>query len=274
MKNESKKSTDNRTSVKPASRIVPLVRKVGHSMDIARSKSIAHFAPKKPVAAIVAKPGTAKHVSDIGPMKHPIAAKIERMNLTKNNPLIAKSDVGKSSKLIKEEAIAEAFSKLSEKQKEERIAMKRRYKFVNIFSIGLIILMLIGGFVYLYLPNISMQFASAQANISATYPKYCPDGYSWDAVSYSEGEVNIKFHANTGSSKFAIRQSKSSWDSTAVKNQVSKDSNGEFITTEERGLTIYTYGGNASWVNGGILYNITGDAPLSGDQIRRIATSL
>ena len=125
------------------------------------------------------------------------------------------------------------------------------------------------------MPSLSVRIASIQAGISATYPEYSPNGYSLNGpVQFSDNEVVINFRANTGNTKFVIKQSKSSWDSSAVKNKVSNDSKGEFITTEEKGLTIYTYNGNASWVNGGILYAITGDAPLSGDQIRRIATSL
>lgn len=40
------------------------------------------------------------------------------------------------------------------------------------------------------------------------------------------------------------------------------------------GLTIYSSGKNAVWVNGGILYQITGSANLSNEQIQKIATSL
>lgn len=283
MKNESQKTLYDRTIRTPASHIVPIVRKVGHNMDIARSKSIAHFAPRhtisvaatKPVS--LTKPITNKHMSDIGPVKHPIAAKIEQKHQqAKQAQMAIAAEANKSAKTIKEEAIVEAFSKLSEKQKENKLAFKRRHKFINIFSIIMVLLIITGFFVYVYLPNISMSVASARAGINATYPEYYPDGYSLNgSISYKDGEVTINFKANTGKGSFTIKQAKSSWDSTAVKNQVDKVSKGEFITTEERGLTIYTYGGNAaSWVNGGILYNITGDAPLSGDQIRRIATSL
>ena len=133
----------------------------------------------------------------------------------------------------------------------------------------------VGYFTYLNVPIISVKIASAQAGINATYPDYCPDGYSLNGpVQYADGEVSINFNANTGNNKFVIKQSRSLWDSSAVKNKVNEDSNGEFITTEENGLTIYTYGDNAIWVNGGILYSISGDTRLSNDQIRKIAISL
>jgi hypothetical protein len=57
-------------------------------------------------------------------------------------------------------------------------------------------------------------------------------------------------------------------------NYVKEKAGDNYITYNERGLTIYTYNSNAAWVNNGVLYTIDGDAPLSSDQIRRIATSL
>jgi hypothetical protein len=44
----------------------------------------------------------------------------------------------------------------------------------------------------------------------------------------------------------------------------------------DKGKTIYLYnnGANAAWVNGGVLYQITGNANLSSDQIVSIADSL
>lgn len=252
---------------KTALHSTPLMRKVGQSMDIARSKSITRFS-QRPVSQ------TIKQVrSDIGPIRHPLANRVEHIR-SMARPQVAKLEVSKTPKAIKEEAIAEAFKKVSEKPKIKKNIF-RHHKFVNIFSASIILILGIGYLMYLNMPNISVLVASAQAGINAKYPEYRPDGYSTDGpVSYKSGEVTINFKSNTGNDNFTIKQAKSSWDSSAVKNMVDKDSKSEFITTEERGLTIYTYNGNAAWVNGGILYTINGNAPLSGDQIRRIAVSL
>ena len=126
------------------------------------------------------------------------------------------------------------------------------------------------------MPSLSVRVAAAQAGIDASYPEYRPDGYSLrGTVAYKEGEVSMQFGANAGPQEFTVTQAKSSYDSVAVLDNHVKPASGEQYTTyNERGLTIYTYDSNAAWVNGGILYTITGDAPLSGEQIRRIATSL
>ncbi|OIP85817.1 hypothetical protein AUK57_03105 [Candidatus Saccharibacteria bacterium CG2_30_41_52] len=261
---------------KPASHTAPMLRKVGRSMDIARNKNVAHFAPLKiaqPETQIASRLAT-KQQPDIGPSRHPLAAKVDNMRMVQQQKPVA----AKPSKIIKEEAIAEAFNKLAEHQTIENKKTKHRSKQLNTFLliVSVVLLVAIGYFIYLNIPILSVRVAGAQAGISATFPEYHPDGFSLNGpVSYSDGEVTISFKSNSNNSKFVIKQIRSSWDSSAVKNQVSKDSNGAVVnTTTERGLTLYTYDGNAAWVNGGILYSISGDAHLSVDQIRRIATSL
>ena len=118
--------------------------------------------------------------------------------------------------------------------------------------------------------------AAAQAGIDASYPSYQPDGYKlYGPVAFSDGEVRMKFTANTGSTGFALTQSRSGWDSGALlENYVKEKSNGDYTTSQEKGITVYSYQGSAAWVSGGILYTIDGDAPLSPHQIRKIATSV
>lgn len=242
-------------------------------MDIAKSKSISRFAPH--TAHHSSKTNQIKN-TDIKPLKHPIATKIEKTRLqTKTMP--AKATTSKPAKVIKEEAIKEALGKTTASKPPKKSFIKRNSKYVNIITVGVLLLAAIGYFIYLNMPAITVKIASAQAGISASFPEYIPDGYSLDGpVSYSDGQVTINFHANSGNTKFTIKQSKSSWDSSAVKLQVDKESNNDTTETQEGGRTIYTYKDNtkAAWVNGGILYTISGDAKLSGEQIRHIATSL
>ncbi|MFZ2125059.1 MAG: hypothetical protein WA087_00695 [Candidatus Saccharimonadales bacterium] len=245
-----------------------ILRKVGRNMDIARSSSVSRFTKSisQPKVTLT------QHQPDLGPSRHPMAKKADRLhNLSKQ--VIPE----KTSQQVKEEAIAEAFRKLEQSKQQQTESLKRSKRLVNTVGIiaGLIFIIFLVYFMYINVPSLSMSIAGAQAGISATYPEYRPDGYSQNGpVSYTDGAVVISFKSGSGSSNFAIKQVKSSWDSTAVKDMVAKDSSGEFITTEERGLTIYSYNGNAAWVNGGILYSISGNASLTCDQIRRIATSL
>ena len=269
-------------AIKPIGRIIPQARRVISDMNVGRSKAINHFMPSHsqkllPSAQqVTQKTPYGKRVLDIGPVKHPMVAKIEKSH-AQSLQMATKPSLEKSSKTIKEEAIAEAFSKLDTAQKEKKVSLAHRSKLVKICCIIFAVLLIVSFCIYVFLPNISMSIANAGAGINASYPEYHPDGYSVDgALSYRDGEVVINYRSNTGDKKFSIKQSQSSWDSTAVKAQVTKDSNSNFDTFQDSGLTIFSYNNNhnATWVNDSILYSITGDAPLSREQIRHIATSL
>jgi len=244
-------------------------RTPGKSMDIARSSNIARFAAHPKPVTVAARP----HTADIAPTAHPLLTKTHAKQAQQRMPAPVTAPL--TSQQVKNQAIAHAMAQPVVKSPKKSF-FKRHPRLLSIGTLSILVVALAVYFTYTNIPSISVRVAAAQAGIDATYPEYRPDGYSLDGpVTFSDGQVTINFAANTGTSKFIIKQAKSSWDSTAVLNNVVKVQAGEkYITSQERGLTIYTYGGNAAWVNGGILYTINGDAPLSGDQIRRIATSL
>jgi hypothetical protein len=184
----------------------------------------------------------------------------------------------KPAKIIKQEAIQDALDRAPAKSAAVHKPAKatRRPRHMSVATAALALLLLGGYLTYLNLPSLSVRVAAAQAGVNATYPDYHPDGYSLKgAVAYKEGAVSMQFAANAGPQNFTITQSKSSYDSAAVlDNYVKPKAGDQYTTYNERGLTIYTYNGNAAWVSGGVLYTIDGNAPLSGEQIRHLATSL
>lgn len=178
--------------------------------------------------------------------------------------------------VLKQAAINEAMANAPSHHAKQHKHQSHKQRILGIVF-GCFALVIFGGYLtYLNVPNLSVRVAAAQAGIDASYPGYQPDGYKLNGpVAFSDGEVQIKFAANTGDSNFTLNQSKSSWDSSALlENYVKEKSSDEYSTSQEKGITIYSYGGNAAWVSGGILYTIDGDAPLSPDQIRKIATSV
>lgn len=258
--------------VKPVSTL--LRKPAGRTMDIARSSKITRFAPSvdKPLIQTTLHKTGPQNI-DVPATAHPAVSRA--LAKTKKPEVAAPSS--KAAKIIKDEAIASAMAKSTTKNK--KVSLKKRYpRFLSVTGLCLVIIIIAGYITYLNMPNLSVAVAAGQAGIAAKYPDYRPDGYSVDGpVTFSEndGSVTINFKANTGSSKFSFKQTRSSWDSSAVlDNVVRKKVGEEYITSQVGGLTIYTYGGDAAWVNGGILYTIDGNAPLSSDQIRRIATSL
>lgn len=261
-----KSQTLNRQVVEKSTPITPAkVRPL-----IQKSPAITKFAPH-PTAAL---PTRTRAMSDIGPTTHPMVAKVQQqMQATKAPKLTPKP-----SQVIKQEAIVEALSNAPSHSKGngQHKSSSKRSRFFSIASASLALLLLGGYFTYLNMPSLSVRVAAAQAGVNATYPAYRPDGYSLRGpVAYDDGQVSMKFAANAGPQNFSITQTKSSWDSSALEeNYVNEASNGGYVPFIEHGLKIYVFDNNAAWVNGGVLYKITGDAPLSNDQIRHIATSM
>jgi hypothetical protein len=239
---------------------------------VQKSPAVTKFAPHPSDV----KPTARK--MDMKPTQHSIAEKAHQQQvMAKQQQQVAATGAPKPSKVIKQEAIQQAMNQAPDRRTaEKQQPKKKRSRLFSLASAGLALLLLGGYFTYLNMPSLSVRVAAAQAGVDASFPGYHPDGYSLNGpVAFSDGQVNMKFAANAGTHNFTISQSKSSWDSTAVFENYVKEKAGEnYLTYSERGLTIYTFGGNAAWATDGILYTIEGDAPLSGDQIRRIATSL
>lgn len=241
----------------------------GGSMDMkkrpatTRSPHISKFAPH-PQAV---KPAAVK--SDIAPVTHHAVAKAHAATAK------PKPAVHKPAHEIKQTAISEAMQKASNKPAKAHKTKPHR-RILNVASASLAVLLLAGYFTYVNMPGLSVRIAAAQAGIDASYPEYRPVGYSLNGpVAYKEGQVTMQFASNSGPQTFALSQSKSSWDSSALlEKYVDPESDGRYATYSDAGLTVYTYGNNAAWVNGGILYTIEGSASLSNEQVRRIATSM
>lgn len=284
-----------RTAKKPAAPQKPVItrNKPGKQMDIARSTRVARFA-QHPVAATspsakpaqlpAAKP-TAKPAlqpaprpvakpavpHDAAPQVHPLAAKALRKTASK--PAVVSTPA--TAKEVKDAAISKALAAPKPKAKQPKKDTKKMRRLI-IAAIVIAVLTIAAIIVWRLVPTISVSIAAAQAGIEATYPEYTPDGYSLSQpVEYGDGRVDLKFKSNSNDNYYLISQTRSLWDSSAVLDKVvTPEAGANYVTTKERGLVIYTYETNAAWVNRGILYKIESKAPLSGDQIRRIATSL
>lgn len=257
-----------RVAKKPIS-LVTKRPQAGRHMDIAHSSKVARFAPH-PVASVKKQVAT---VPDIAPKVHPVAARAQA-KMTAKRPTMAAA-VTQTPKQIKDTAIAAALAKpaVIVKKAKRGLHWSRRFTIITaVFAV-----LIIGAYLtYVNMPGLSVGFAASQAGIQATYPEYKPDGYQLSQpVTFSDGQVTLKFTSNSGTGEYSIVQTRSSWNSSAVLDNVVKKAAGDnYVTTQERGLTIYSYNNYATWINGGILYTIQSNAPLSGEQIRHIAISL
>lgn len=249
----------------------PLVarRPQRRSLDIARHPQV-----KKTATTPLRAPET----PDIAPRTHPHVEKANQRlgaKKTSHHPAPHKTPTPKE---IKNAEIARALEKSTSGKKEKHIKRQsttRRKKITRFSIIGAAIAIIIGVIVWINLPSLSVRFAASQTGVSATVPHYTPEGFrmQWP-VGTKDNYVSITYTAHDTDTSFTLGQSNSSWNSDAVRSMVEEDSEGRFLTSRDRGITVYTYNGNAAWVNRGILYTIEGTADLSSDDIMRIANSL
>ncbi len=265
----------------PATKRNSIRPQIGRNMDISQSPKISKFAPNpvikpKTASASPVKPLAARPVAKDKPAQVHPAAHRAIIKAAEKKQAQVQATKPQTTKQVKEAAIEKALAtpKTAEPKKGEA---KKKWK-KRILAIAIILVVILGALflVYRFIPGVSVGIASSQAGVAASYPDYIPDGFSFSQpVSYSDGEVKLTFASNSNETSYAVGQKRSSWDSSAVLDNVVKPIVGDNYTiTKERGLTVYTYAKGAAWANGGILYTISGDAALSSDQIRHIATSL
>ena len=207
-----------------------------------------------------------KQVSPTSPSHQPVSKK-EQLIAESMARVDASKDTGTKSK-----SGYNPFSKAAQ-------AVKKSPKITTIVATSLAAILLFGYITYLNIPNVALRVAAVKAGFSASMPGYSPNGFRFTGpVAYSPGQITIKFDSNTDDREYTITQRETSWDSKSlldnfVKEEVACVSC--YSTVYDRGLTVYIYdGSNASWVNGGIWYTVSGDSLLSSEQLLRIAASL
>lgn len=270
---------------KPVSKVqVGSARHRAEPGHVARSEQIKRFAlHPQPLAHTVPHPRTGRKL-DIAPAKSAPSSIVAQKHalVAKASPKPAPPAL--SSRALKEHLIKERLahvdtstraSTTSQRRAKSRF-FARQPRMANIVVASFAVMVLGGYLTYLNMPGISVRVAAAQADVAASFPDYHPDGYRFNGpVAFAPGQVSINFQANGGNAGYTVTEQKSSWDSQAVyDNIVAKTADDNYVTNSQQGLTIYTFKGEAAWVNKGILYTIEGNAPLNNEQLLRIASSL
>lgn len=164
----------------------------------------------------------------------------------------------------------------SNKKSSGRASKLFKKKSFSYGAAALSVLLLTGFFAYQNIPNISMRYASTRSGINASMPKYQPSGFALsNKIEFNPGQVTLNFASNSDERGFSITQRETSWNSDTLLNSYVAEQSDQIQKYEDKGRTIYLYGdNNATWVNGGVWYDINGDSKLNSDQLIRIASSL
>lgn len=151
-------------------------------------------------------------------------------------------------------------------------------KIANLSAISAGFLLLIGFFGYQNATYVSMKVASQRSGITAKMPGYVPAGFSANKTANSgDGRVSLSFNSNSDAKGFTLTQQTSDWNSSSLlANYVQKRNCPTcYQTWPSEGRTLFIYDeSNATWVDGGIWYQVEGNAVLTTDQLQRLANSL
>lgn len=168
----------------------------------------------------------------------------------------------------------------SHEQKPDKMLLlktaKKRKKMRRLASLGAsvaVFLLLVGLVAFMNKSAIQLQIASARAGFAASTPDYKPEGFSLGRVTYAPGTIATRYDKD--SKAFSIIQKRSNWDSQTLLENFVATTNEDFEGYQVNGRTIYVYGnGKATWVNGGIWYQVQAGEALSNDQLLRVARSM
>lgn len=129
---------------------------------------------------------------------------------------------------------------------------------------------------YQNVPAVAMRVAANRAGFSGSLPGNPPAGFAVKGpIEANKGTITVKFKSNSDERSFAITQKPSDWTPESLLANNVLGSKARYQTYRDKGLTVFIYNnGDATWVNKGIWYSITGKGSLSSDQVLAIAGSM
>jgi len=126
------------------------------------------------------------------------------------------------------------------------------------------------------LTKIQLRVASAKAGFNTSLPSYQPAGFGLGQLSYNSNIFASEFQSKNDSESYTITQESTPWTSQdLLDNYVIVNNASDYQTVHLGDRTIYLYGvGDATWVSGGIWYQINSDGSLNDSQLIGVANSL
>jgi hypothetical protein len=188
----------------------------------------------------------------------------------------------KSHSVHLERALENAHSHTQPKAKKQtrRQKLARKIKvtprIVSIGATSFAVFLLVGFIAYQNAPNLSMRLASARAGVSGRVPGYQPAGFGMAGpIKYQQGQLVINYKSHSDQRQFSISQKSSQWNSESLLENYVVAEGKSYQTFQDGGKTIYIYDENsATWVDGGVWYQIEGNSSLTSDQLLRVAASM
>lgn len=229
-----------------------------HAKDTPKSTLISKFAP---ASAIATRPSAAYAVAT--PVRTPVRPTTQAAS-HRHQPAMD----------IFEQAILSAKSHEQTPVKLPRKARRGKHqaRTLSIVAISLVVVGLAGFFAYQNKASLEVRIASMRAGFHVALPNYKSAGFSFNSVHANPGIANVSFKSPSSTNNFTITQKQSNWDSQSLLNNFVATTANSYKTYQSGGRTIYVFGSNATWVDNGVWYQLTGN-DLSSAQLVKLASS-
>jgi hypothetical protein len=232
-------------------------QKVAHATQTPKSKLVARFNPAATTASQSTISRTAADISK--------PVNVQRTVSASQQPSLSIFDKALQTATSHEQKYVKPDSK--------RLHLSKRLKTLSAVTAAIIV---VGGFlIFQNANNINLYFASSKAGFQASIPTYQPVGFDMGKVSATSGAIAANFKSSSDGRSYTLTEKSSQWDDTTLRDSyVTSVAGQNYQTIESAGITIFFYGNhNATWVSGGIWYQLTSKGSLSDQQVIEIATS-
>lgn len=246
-------------------------KRISRAKTVHKSPLVSKFGGTQKRVRPVTAPLPVKPAPDEPPMLH-----------THGKPDVASAKRKSVHQKALQKALDEATSHKQPKTKKTSRRQKLSHKLrvsnrtVNIAAASLAVMLLSGFVAYQNIPNLSMQIATARAGVNGTLPGYQPAGFGLvGPIRYQNGQIVLNYASRSDERQFKVSQTATQWNSDTLQENFLVSAEKTYQTFQNSGKTIYIYDdNNATWVDGGVWYQIEGNSALSNDQLLRMAASM
>jgi hypothetical protein len=240
-------------SVKPSVNRLDTQR-LKYAKRVPKSKLVRKFAPGLPTTYVAPA------------MVRPMAFPMPPEALVDSAP-----PVSHGTEAILERALAAATSHQQPRHK----APRRKASHITGVSVASLVAIAIVAVVLNGAASLRLHNASSKAGFAIGVPGYKPAGFHMEHLQYSAGIAALNFKGNVDDRSFTVTEKPSNWDSTALRDNFVAAQGQIYQTAQSGGRTIYLYGQHsATWVSGGLWYQVQAADALSDRQLIDLASSL
>lgn len=264
------------TAPKPAAAKSAIRKPAAQQMDI--DKRRAQHAEKIQKSHLVSKFGAPRPAVKTNTSVLPVQPAPEEVRLEQHQELFGSKPTHHMVQKALDNASSHTQTHAKKTPKRHKLARRLHIspRTLNLGAASLVAVAIAGFVAYQNVPNVSMKIAAARSGVQGTLPSYHPSGFGLSGpIQYKPGQVMIDYKSHTDQRAFKVSQRVSSWNSDTLLDQYVSTNNRAYQTYQDKGKTIYIFdGSSATWVDGGVWYEIVGNSSLNSDQLLRMAGSM